>query len=72
MMKSPTYVESEVEVEKESSMDEKKQKREFLEHDVEQIKNFRNKMLNTMHVNAINKNLVTPMPLDTIRSGKEQ
>lgn len=69
MMNSPAYVETDIKVVKES--DQENNAANTVEHDVTQIKNFRNQMLNSFHVDATNKNLVMPPRLNTIQSGKE-
>lgn len=69
MMNSPAYVETDIKVVKES--DPEKNASNTVEYDVTQIKNFRNQMINSFHVDATDKHLVMPHRLNTIQSGKE-
>lgn len=70
MKNSPAYVENEVQVVKEIES-EKENKEKNVEEDITVIKNYRNNLLNSVHVNAADKNLVLPTRLSTIQSGKE-
>lgn len=73
MMNSPAYVENDVKVVKESEAENNaNNKAKTVEEDVTKIKNFRNQMLNSLHVDASDKKLVLPPRLNTIQSGRTQ
>lgn len=74
MMNSPAYVENDVEVVKESEAETNNanNKAKTVEEDVTKIKNFRNQMLTSLHVDASDKKLVLPPRLNTIQSGRTQ
>lgn len=70
MMNSPAYVEHEVNVVKEMDSGKNEANGPNID-DMTIIKNHRNKMLESFHVDASNKNLVMPPQLETIHSGRE-